>query len=444
MKPSIPKGTRDFSPEQVAKRTYIFSTIRKTFSRYGFQPIETPTMENLSTLTGKYGDEGDQLLFKVLNSGDYLRGEKDLTNYKKLTPQISEKGLRYDLTIPFARYVVMHQNEIALPFRRYQIQPVWRGDAPQHGRYREFYQCDADIIGSNSLLNEAELVQIYDEVFNNLGVKVVIKLNNRKILQGLAEVVGLPDKMMDITIAIDKLDKIGEGGVKEELATKGINDEQFEIIKKFFSAKFENLHEFFVNSEVGRKGIEELQTILKLAGNTDIHNKIEIDLTLARGLNYYTGCIFEVKVAPELNVKMGSIGGGGRYDDLTGIFGLKGISGVGISFGADRIYDVLEELNLFPTSTAETTKIMIICFDEIAQNYAFGVAKTLRNAGINTEIYADLAKMKKQMEYANKRNIPFVAIIGSEEVESGKLTVKNMETAEQEKLRVNEIVEKLQ
>lgn len=443
MKPSIPKGTRDFSPEQVAKRTYIFNTIRKTFSRYGFQPIETPTMENLSTLTGKYGDEGDQLLFKVLNSGDYLRGEKDLTNYKKLTPQISEKGLRYDLTIPFARYVVMHQNEIALPFRRYQIQPVWRGDAPQHGRYREFYQCDADIIGSNSLLNEAELVQIYDEVFNNLGVKVIIKLNNRKILQGLAEVVGFPDKMMEITIAIDKLDKIGVNGVKEELATKGIGDEQFEIIKKFFSAKFENLHEFFVNSEVGRKGIEELQTILKLAGNTEIHNKIEIDLTLARGLNYYTGCIFEVKVAPELNVKMGSIGGGGRYDDLTGVFGLKGISGVGISFGADRIYDVLEELNLFPTSTAETTKIMIICFDEIAQNYAFGVAKTLRNAGINTEIYADLAKMKKQMEYANKRNIPFVAIIGSEEVESGKLTVKNMETAEQEKLTVNEIVEKL-
>ena len=444
MKPSIPKGTRDFSPEQVAKRTYIFNTIRKTFARYGFQPIETPTMENLSTLTGKYGEEGDQLLFKVLNSGDYLRGEKDLTNYKKLTPQISEKGLRYDLTIPFARYVVMHQNEIALPFRRYQIQPVWRGDAPQHGRYREFYQCDADIIGSNSLVNEAELVQIYDEAFKNLGVKVIIKLNNRKILQGLAEVVGSPDKMMDITIAIDKLDKIGESGVKEELATKGIGDEQFEIIKKFFSSTFENLHEFFVNSEVGRKGIEELQTILKLAGNTEIHNNIEIDLTLARGLNYYTGCIFEVKVAPELNVKMGSIGGGGRYDDLTGVFGLKGISGVGISFGADRIYDVLEELNLFPPSTAETTKIMLICFDEVAQNYAFGVAKILRNSGINTEIYADLAKMKKQLEYANKRTIPFVAIIGSEEVESGKLTLKNMQTAEQEKLTVTEIVEKLQ
>jgi histidyl-tRNA synthetase len=443
MKPSIPKGTRDFSPEQVAKRTYIFNTIRKTFSRYGFQPIETPTMENLSTLTGKYGDEGDQLLFKVLNSGDYLRGERDFTNYKKLTPQISEKGLRYDLTIPFARYVVMHQNEIALPFRRYQIQPVWRGDAPQHGRYREFYQCDADIIGSNSLVNEVELLQIYDEVFTNLGVKVVIKLNNRKILQGLAEVVGLPDKMMDITIAIDKLDKIGEGGVKEELATKGIGEEQFEIIKKFFSAKFENLHEFFTNSEIGKKGIEELQTILKLAGNTEIHNKIEIDLTLARGLNYYTGCIFEVKVAPELNVKMGSIGGGGRYDDLTGVFGLKGISGVGISFGADRIYDVLEELKLFPATSGETTKIMLICFDEVAQNYAFGVAKSLRNAGTNTEIYADLAKMKKQLEYANKRNIPFVAIIGSEEIESGKLTLKNMQTAEQEKLTVAEIIAKL-
>lgn len=443
MKPSIPKGTRDFSPEQVAKRTYIFNTIRKTFARYGFQPIETPTMENLSTLTGKYGDEGDQLLFKVLNSGDFLRGEKDLTNYKKLTPQISEKGLRYDLTIPFARYVVMHQNEIALPFRRYQIQPVWRGDAPQHGRYREFYQCDADIIGSNSLVNEAELVQIYDEVFTNLGIKVVIKLNNRKILQGLAEVVGLPDRMMDITIAIDKLDKIGESGVKEELAGKGIGGEQFEIIKKFFSTNFENLHEFFTNSEVGRKGIEELQTILKLAGNTEIHNTIEIDLTLARGLNYYTGCIFEVKVAPELNVKMGSIGGGGRYDDLTGVFGLKGISGVGISFGADRIYDVLEEMQLFPAMSGETTKIMLICFDEAAQNYAFGVAKQLRNANINTEIYADLAKMKKQMEYANKRNIPYVSIIGSEEIASGQLALKNMQTAEQEKLTVAEIIAKL-
>jgi histidyl-tRNA synthetase len=444
MKPSIPKGTRDFSPEQVAKRTYIFTTIRKTFARYGFQPIETPTMENLSTLTGKYGEEGDQLLFKVLNSGDFLRGEKDTSNYKKLTPQISEKGLRYDLTIPFARYVVMHQNEIALPFRRYQIQPVWRGDAPQHGRYREFYQCDADIVGSNSLLNEAELLQIYDEVFTNLGIEVVIKLNNRKILQGLAEVVGLPDRMMDITIAIDKLDKIGENGVKEELATKGIGEEQFVIIKEFFATNFEDLHKFFANSEVGKKGIEELNTILKLAGNTKIHNKVAIDLTLARGLNYYTGCIFEVKVAPELNVKMGSIGGGGRYDDLTGVFGLKGISGVGISFGADRIYDVLEELRLFPTSSGETTKIMLICFDEMAQNYAFGVAKSLRNADINTEIYADLAKMKKQMEYANKRNIPFVAIIGSEEIETGKLTLKNMQTAEQEKLTVAEIIAKFQ
>jgi histidyl-tRNA synthetase len=443
MKPSIPKGTRDFSPEQVAKRTYIFNTIRKTFARYGFQPIETPTVENLSTLTGKYGDEGDQLLFKVLNSGDFLRGERDFTNYKKLTPQISEKGLRYDLTIPFARYVVMHQNEIALPFRRYQIQPVWRGDAPGHGRYREFYQCDADIIGSNSLVNEAELVQIYDDVFANLGVKVVIKLNNRKILQGLAEVVGLPDRMMDITIAIDKLDKIGEEGVKEELAAKGIGEKEFEIIKKFFTSKFENLHEFFVNSEVGNKGIEELQTILKLAGNTEIKNKIEIDLTLARGLNYYTGCIFEVKVAPELNVKMGSIGGGGRYDDLTGVFGLKGISGVGISFGADRIYDVLEEMQLFPAMSGETTKVMLVCFDEEAQNFAFGVAKQLRNANINTEIYADLAKMKKQMEYANKRNIPYVAIIGSEEVENKILTLKNMQTAEQEKLTVAEIISKL-
>jgi histidyl-tRNA synthetase len=464
MKPSIPKGTRDFSPEQVAKRTYIFNTIRKTFSRYGFQPIETPTMENLSTLTGKYGEEGDQLLFKILNSGDFLRGERDLSNYKKLTPQISEKGLRYDLTIPFARYVVMHQNEIALPFRRYQIQPVWRGDAPSHGRYREFYQCDADIIGSNSLLNEVELLQIYDEVFSNLGIKVSIKVNNRKILQGLAEIIGYPDKMMDITIAIDKFDKIGSEGVINELLMKGLSEEAANKVIKIIGGIYGNttssdngtpfpytlmldrLKKMFYHSSIGLKGVEELEIVLDIIAKINknsrdnTQNHLLIDLTLARGLNYYTGCIFEVKA---LDVKMGSIGGGGRYDDLTGVFGLKGISGVGISFGADRIYDVLEELNLFPISTAETTKIMLLCFDEEAQNYACIVAKTLRNAGINTEIYADLAKMKKQLEYANKRNIPFVAIIGSEEVKNEILTVKNMQTAEQEKLTVTEIIQKL-
>jgi histidyl-tRNA synthetase len=444
MKPSIPKGTRDFSPEQVAKRTYIFNTIKQVFALYGFQPIETPTMENLSTLTGKYGEEGEQLLFKILNSGDFLRGEKDTSNYKKLTTQIAEKGLRYDLTIPFARYVVMHQNEITFPFRRYQIQPVWRGDNPQHGRYREFYQCDADIVGSDSLLNEAELVQIYDEVFSKLGVKVVIKLNNRKILQGLAEVVGMPDRMMDITIAIDKLDKIGEEGVKEELLGKGIEGEKFEVIKTFFATKFDNLAAFFADSEIGKKGVEELQTIFNYLKNSQLSNKIEIDLTLARGLNYYTGCIFEVKVAPEMNVKMGSIGGGGRYDDLTGSFGLKGISGVGISFGADRIYDVLEELALFPENSVAATKIILLCFDTPAQIYAIEVAKELRQAGIKTEIYADLAKVKKQLDYANKRQIPFVALIGSEEVEQKVLTLKNMQTATQEKLRVLEVIEKLQ
>ncbi len=440
MKPSIPKGTRDFSPEQVAKRNYLFDTIKKVFTLYGFQPIETPTMENLSTLTGKYGEEGDQLLFKVLNSGDFLRGEKDLTNYKKLTTQIAEKGLRYDLTIPFARYVVMHQNDITFPFRRYQIQPVWRGDNPQHGRYREFYQCDADIVGSDSLLNEAELVQIYDEVFRQLGFQVLIKINNRKILQGLAEVVGLPDKMLDITIAIDKLDKIGEQGVKEELATKGIGETQFELIKQFFQTKFENLHTFFADSATGKQGIAEIQAVLDFLQATPLQNSLQIDLTLARGLNYYTGCIFEVKVATELNVKMGSIGGGGRYDDLTGTFGLKGISGVGISFGADRIYDVLQELNLFPTNATQGTQLILLCFDAAAQQYAMQETKKLRAAGIKTEVYADLAKVKKQLDYANKRQIPFVALIGSEEIAQNKMTLKDMQKGEQSKLSTEEII----
>lgn len=443
MKPSIPSGTRDFSPEQVAKRTYIFDTIRQVFIRYGFQPIETPAMEKLSTLTGKYGEEGDQLLFKVLNNGDFLKDAKDLDNYKKLAFQIADRGLRYDLTIPFARYVVMNHDKIALPFKRYQIQPVWRGDNPQHGRYREFYQCDADVVGSNSLLNEAELVQIYDEVFKKLGFKVVIKVNNRKILQGLAEVLGCPDKMMDITIAIDKLDKIGTEGVKKELEQRGVNAELFPTIQQFFAMNLQELATFFANSETGQKGVAELQQLFNYLKDSNLHNKLSIDLTLARGLNYYTGCIFEVKVSDENPVKMGSIGGGGRYDDLTGVFGLKGISGVGISFGADRIYDVLEELNLYPDFKNNTTRVLFISFDEASQLYALNTAQQLRQAGINAEVYPDLAKVKKQFEYANKRNIPFTVVIGSDEMATGLLAFKDMTTGQQEKLTVMDIIQKL-
>ncbi len=443
MKPSIPSGTRDFSPEQVAKRTYIFDTIRQVFIRYGFQPIETPAMEKLSTLTGKYGEEGDQLLFKVLNNGDFLKDAKDLDNYKKLAFQIADRGLRYDLTIPFARYVVMNHDKIALPFKRYQIQPVWRGDNPQHGRYREFYQCDADVVGSNSLLNEAELVQIYDEVFSKLGFKVVIKVNNRKILQGLAEVLGCPDKMMDITIAIDKLDKIGAEGVKKELEQRGINGELFPTIQQFFAMNLQELATFFANSETGQKGVAELQQLFNYLKDSNLKNELSIDLTLARGLNYYTGCIFEVKVSDENPVKMGSIGGGGRYDDLTGVFGLKGISGVGISFGADRIYDVLEELNLYPDFKNNTTQVLFISFDEASQLYALNTAQQLRQAGINAEVYPDLAKVKKQFEYANKRNIPFTVVVGSDEMATGLLAFKDMTTGQQEKLTVTDIIQKL-
>jgi histidyl-tRNA synthetase len=443
MKPSIPSGTRDFSPEQVAKRTYIFDTIRQVFIRYGFQPIETPAMEKLSTLTGKYGEEGDQLLFKVLNNGDFLKDAKDLDNYKKLAFQIADRGLRYDLTIPFARYVVMNHTEIALPFKRYQIQPVWRGDNPQHGRYREFYQCDADVVGSNSLLNEAELVQIYDEVFQKLGFKVVIKVNNRKVLQGLAEVLGCPDKMMDITIAIDKLDKIGAEGVKKELEQRGISGELFPTIQQFFAMNLQELATFFANSETGQKGVTELQQLFNYLKDSNLHNELSIDLTLARGLNYYTGCIFEVKVSDENPVKMGSIGGGGRYDDLTGVFGLKGISGVGISFGADRIYDVLEELKLYPDFKGNKTQVLFISFDEASQLYALKTAQTLRQAGINAEVYPDLAKVKKQFEYANKRNIPFTVVVGSDEMATGLLAFKDMTTGQQDKLMVSDIIQKL-
>ncbi|TAH17768.1 MAG: histidine--tRNA ligase [Cytophagales bacterium] len=439
-KPSIPKGTRDFNAETLAKRYFIFDTIRKVFVKYGFQPIETPTMENLSTLTGKYGEEGDRLLFKVLNSGDFLRGATQLADYKKLTAEISEKGLRYDLTVPFARYVVMHQNEIAFPFKRYQIQPVWRGDNPQHGRYREFYQCDADIIGTDSLVCEAELIQIYDEVFATLGIPITIKINNRKILQGLAEVLQAPDKLIDITIAIDKLDKIGLEGVQKELAEKGIDENSFEKIKQFISLKTNELDSFFENNEIGKKGVGEILQVFELLKNIALKNDIEIDYSLARGLNYYTGCILEVKAK---DVKMGSIGGGGRYDDLTGVFGMKGMSGVGISFGADRIYDVMEELGLFPDLSGNKTKVLIVAFDKENILYAMPVLRKLRDANINAEIYPEPAKMKKQMEYAGKRNIPYVLLIGSDEMQSGFLSLKNMFTGEQEKLSIEQIVEKI-
>lgn len=439
-KPSIPKGTRDFNAETLAKRYYIFDTIKKVFIKYGFQPIETPTIENLSTLTGKYGEEGDRLLFKVLNSGDFLRSATQLTDYKKLTSEISEKGLRYDLTVPFARYVVMHQNEIAFPFKRYQIQPVWRGDNPQHGRYREFCQCDADVIGTNSLVCEAELIQIYDEVFATLGIPITLKINNRKILQGLAEVLQAADRLIDITTAIDKLDKIGLEGVKKELLDKGIDENAFEKIKQFISLKTNELDTFFENNEVGKKGVSEILQVFELLKGISLKNDVEIDYSLARGLNYYTGCILEVKAK---GVKMGSIGGGGRYDDLTGVFGMKGMSGVGISFGADRIYDVMEELRLFPDLSGNKTKVLIVTFDRENMLYAMPLLRKLRNANINAEMYPEPTKMKKQMEYASKRNIPYVLLIGSDEMQSGKLTLKNMLTGEQEKLSIEQIIAKI-
>jgi histidyl-tRNA synthetase len=442
-KPSIPDGTRDFSPEIVAKRTYIFDTIKKVFVKYGFQPIETPTLEKLSTLTGKYGDEGDKLLFKVLNNGDYLSkaNEQALTerNSNKLISSICDRGLRYDLTVPFARYVVMHQNDITFPFKRYQIQPVWRADRPQRGRYREFYQCDADVVGSNALVYEAELVQIYDEAFSNLGLNVTIKINNRKILFGMAEAAGIPDKFMDMTIAIDKLDKIGWEGVEKELQERGINAEAISTINKLLTINnLTDLEKFGDKSPSLLRGIEELRifhTYFDLKGSK---NEVQFDITLARGLNYYTGCIFEVQAK---DVKMGSIGGGGRYDDLTGVFGLKGVSGVGISFGADRIYDCLQELDLFPKGTTQSLKVLFIAFDAVAHLHAFKCLNDVRVAGINADIYPEPTKLKKQLDYADKRHVPYVVIIGSEEIETGKLALKNMVTGKQQKLSLSEIVE---
>ena len=447
MKPSVPKGTRDFLPQQVIKRNYIFETIRKVFVKYGYQPIETPVMENLSTLTGKYGEEGDKLLFKVLNNGDFLaKADKDaLANLdsNKAVSSLSKRGLRYDLTVPFARYVVMHQNDIAFPFKRYAIEPVWRADRPQKGRYQEFYQCDVDVVGSTSLMYEAELVQIYDEVFGNLNLKTITKINNRKVLAGMAEVAGCADNFMNMTVAIDKLDKIGMDKVCEEMSNRGISDSAIETIKKVLSVKEINeLKPLFAKSETGMKGIEELETTFNYLEGTSLKNRVQFDVTLARGLSYYTGCIFEVVHDPEAypNVKMGSIGGGGRYADLTSMFGMKDMSGVGVSFGAERIYDVMEELDLFPESNPENLQILFIAFDEEAHNFAFKQLTRIRQAGINADLYPKPTKLKKQMKYANDRDVPFIVLVGSEEVETGKLSFKNMETGAQEKLTTAEII----
>src|SRR3989339_1738504 len=431
-KPSIPKGTRDFGPSEMAKREYIFDTVKSVFKLYGYSPIETPAMENLSSLLGKYGEEGDRLLFKVLNSGDAFAGvdPQMLQNSNSLSLKVCEKGLRYDLTVPFARFVVQHQNEITFPFKRYQIQPVWRADRPQKGRYREFFQCDVDVIGSTSLLNELELIQITDEVFKRLGIDVTIKINNRKILSGIAEVVGHPEKLTDITIAIDKIDKIGLDEVKKELLERGIDQKAIDAIEPVLNLKgttkekIEAMKPVLENSQTGMKGLEEIGRVFELVQLAGVKQETELDLSLARGLNYYTGAIFEVKAK---GVAIGSICGGGRYDDLTGIFGLPGVSGVGISFGADRIYDVMEHLDLFPKNAATTTQLLFINFGEKEQSWCLPVIQQLRRTGISTEMYPEPAKMKKQMSYANDRKIPYVALVGEEEMSSGLITLKNME-----------------
>lgn len=447
-KPGIPKGTRDFSPVEMAKRNYIFNTIREVFYLYGFQQIETPSMENLSTLMGKYGDEGDKLLFKIQNSGDYFSGLTDeellSRNAAKLASKFCEKGLRYDLTVPFARYVVMHRDEITFPFKRFQIQPVWRADRPQKGRYREFYQCDADVVGSNSLLNEVELVQMIDTVFRKFGIRVSIKINNRKILSGIAEIIGEADKIVDITVAIDKLDKIGLDNVNAELASKGIPQEAIDKLQPIIllsgtnEEKLETLKTVLAASETGLKGVEESEFILKTIAGFGIQSDVELDLTLARGLNYYTGAIFEVKA---LDVQIGSISGGGRYDNLTGVFGMEGVSGVGISFGADRIYDVLNQLDLYPKDAVDGTQLLFVNFGEAEAAYVLPVLAKVRAAGIRAEIYPDSAKMKKQMGYANNKAIPFVAIVGENEMNEGKLTLKNMTTGEQSLVTPDELID---
>ena len=446
-KPSIPKGTRDFSPIEMSKRNYIFDTIRKAFHLFGFQQIETPAMENLSTLMGKYGDEGDKLLFKIQNSGDYFNGITDeellSRNAAKLASKFCEKGLRYDLTVPFARYVVMHRDELTFPFKRYQIQPVWRADRPQKGRYREFYQCDADVIGNNSLINEVELIQLIDHVFGKLGIRVAIKLNNRKILAGIAQVIGEPDKIIDITVAIDKLDKIGLDGVIAELKQKGIGDEAVEKLLPILQAQGGNSEKLatiacvLAGNETGEKGVEETSFILDTIATLDINSAVELDLTLARGLNYYTGAILEVKA---LDVAIGSISGGGRYDNLTGVFGMDGVSGVGISFGADRIYDVMNQLDLYPKDSIQTTQLMFVNFGQKEALHCLGLLAKLRAAGASAELYPSSDKMKKQMGYANNHNIPYVAIVGENEMNEGTIAVKNMESGEQKSMNIDELI----
>jgi len=450
-KPSIPKGTRDFSPIEMSKRNYIFNTIREAFHIFGFQQIETPAMENLSTLMGKYGDEGDKLLFKIQNSGDYFSGITDeellSRNAAKLASKFCEKGLRYDLTVPFARYVVMHRDELVFPFKRYQIQPVWRADRPQKGRYREFYQCDADIIGNNSLINEVELIQLIDYVFKKLGINVAIKLNNRKILAGIAEVIGEPDKIIDITVAIDKIDKIGLDGVIAELKGKGIGEGSIEKLLPILQAQGGNkeklaiIEQTLCGNATGEKGVEEIRFILDTFETLQLNSPLDLDLTLARGLNYYTGAILEVKA---LDVAIGSITGGGRYDNLTGVFGMEGVSGVGISFGADRIYDVMNQLNLYPEESIQTTQVMFVNFGTSEALHSLKIIAELRAAGISAELYPSSDKMKKQMGYANSHAIPFVAIIGEDEMKNGTIAVKNMLTGEQKQMTTGELKGALQ
>lgn len=449
-KPSIPKGTRDFSPIEMAKRNYIFNTIKEVFLLYGFQQIETPAMENLSTLMGKYGEEGDKLLFKMLNSGDYLKNAPaemlEQHDYIHLIPKISEKGLRYDLTVPFARYVVMHRNDIQFPFKRYQIQPVWRADRPQKGRYREFYQCDADVVGSDSLMNEIELVGMIDEVFKRFGINVIIKINNRKVLSGIAEVIGAPDKIVDITVAIDKIDKIGLENVNAELLEKGLSQDAVDALQPLLTLsgsneeKLATLSTLLASSEVGMKGVEELRYVLTNSEAQQPKGVVELDVSLARGLNYYTGTIIEVKAK---DVVIGSITGGGRYDNLTGVFGMSGTSGVGISFGADRIYDVLNTLELYPKDTLASTKVLFVNFGEEEGAQSLQYVMKLRANGIPAEIYPDSTKMKKQMSYANDKNVAYVAMVGETEMANGTIALKCMETGEQENLTINEVISKL-
>lgn len=449
-KPSIPKGTRDFSPIEMAKRNYIFNTIKEVFLLYGFQQIETPAMENLSTLMGKYGEEGDKLLFKMLNSGDYLKNAPtemlEHHDYIHLIPKISEKGLRYDLTVPFARYVVMHRNDIQFPFKRYQIQPVWRADRPQKGRYREFYQCDADVVGSDSLMNEIELVGMIDEVFKRFGINVIIKINNRKVLSGIAEVIGAPDKIVDITVAIDKIDKIGLENVNAELLEKGLSQDAVDALQPLLTLsgsndeKLATLSTLLASSKVGMKGVEELRYVLTNSEAQQPKGVVELDVSLARGLNYYTGTIIEVKAK---DVAIGSITGGGRYDNLTGVFGMSGTSGVGISFGADRIYDVLNTLELYPKDTLASTKVLFVNFGEKEGAQSLQYVMKLRANGIPTEIYPDSTKMKKQMSYANDKNVAYVAMVGETEMANGTIALKCMETGEQENLTIDEVISKL-